>query len=212
MRKNDILPTRFQDDSFYQSQAINNLAVKLHAVQNADDKKALLITSPNQFDGKTTVVEALARNYASAGQRVLVIDANPFDNRNIFSVTANRGLSYLLTDDEFRNEIETSIVETSVSNLFAIVSGEHLDEVIETVQGQQRLQQLIAELSQNFDIILIDGPAMDENRQSLDLALAIKQTLIVIRRNHSNVKTLDAAMDTFKQIDVKVMGSVVMDG
>jgi succinoglycan biosynthesis transport protein ExoP len=115
---------------------------------------SLLITSSQAGEGKSSTALALAQNFAGSGKRVLLVDADL--RKPTFRTQSGDvyGLSNLLTGDDL---VEKAIHKTSVDNLFILPSGHIPPNPAELVSGT-RMRELLARLTEVFDLVILDGP------------------------------------------------------
>jgi capsular exopolysaccharide synthesis family protein len=120
--------------------------------------KSLLISSANPGDGKSTVASNLASTMARAGSRVLLIEANfrrPVLARAL-DVPDAVGLSNVLVG---MNPASEAIQATAIENLDVLVAGSAPPSPAELL-GSDSMRRLVAEQTQAYDQVLIDGAPM----------------------------------------------------
>ncbi|MDQ2879281.1 MAG: polysaccharide biosynthesis tyrosine autokinase [Pseudomonadota bacterium] len=116
--------------------------------------KTLLVSSSRAGEGKSSTVLALAVSFARLGKRVLVIDADL--RKPAFKVPkrVREGLTNLLSGAE---NTSNDVLETSVPNLFLMPSGPRVPNPAELL-GTTRFRAILDEVSQYFDLVIVDGP------------------------------------------------------
>lgn len=113
--------------------------------------------------GKSTTAINLGAALAAAGERVLVIDADPQAN-----ATAGLGLDHGALDHSLYDvmlgevAIEDAIEATAVNGLFVVPSSIDLAgaeiELVSRMARERQLATAIAGLDQQYDVVLIDCP------------------------------------------------------
>lgn len=120
--------------------------------------KSLSILSAGAGEGKSFTICNLATVYAQHGSRVLIVDSDlrrPSIHRNL-DVGNEIGLTDYLADVKTVDEI---ILPTSVPNLSCITAGGGgQTKAALPLLTSQRMQQLIDQVSKQFDIVLYDTP------------------------------------------------------
>ncbi len=132
--------------------------------------KTLGVTGALQGDGKSSIASNFAVSIAQIGLRVLVIDADlrrPRQHR-FFSVPESDGLTDVLMGDITPQE---AIRETKITNVSIIPAGSESASPAELLQSV-KLDELLEELGEQFDIIIVDLPPV----------LAVSDPLIVAPR------------------------------
>jgi len=159
-------------------EAFRRLRLAIFAGQRPlKQKHALVITSPERGDGKTTVAANLARAVAKSGRRVVVIDA---DLRRpalheYFEQPDEPGLSDILAG----RRITDVIRETDVSNLSLIPAGAPSDRAGQLLEAGD-WPGILKKLRSEFEVVLVDGPPVLDTSDSLVLAAPSDGVLLVL--------------------------------
>ncbi|MDF5728081.1 MAG: polysaccharide biosynthesis tyrosine autokinase [Rhizonema sp. PD38] len=121
--------------------------------------RSLVISSPGQEDGKSTVAIHLALAAAAMGQRVLLVDANlryPTLHKRVGLMNI-QGLTDVISQDlDWSNVIERSPLE---DNLFVLAAGPIPPDSVRLL-ASQKMQDLMNELQASFDLVIYDTPPM----------------------------------------------------
>ncbi|MFD1440913.1 AAA family ATPase [Lacticaseibacillus hegangensis] len=208
MRKQSKLPRQYDTEVLSQSQRMSALTAKLLQIQKQTGIKALAVLSATQYDGKTAVTSSLAINYANSGRKVLLINANPFDEVSALGGGSKGGLSDFLTKE--KAELADFISKTQYEGLETI-SGNQNALVFNNVSARASIDRLLQTVNDEYDLILFDGPATDEGPDGLALADLIKTVLVVLRRDHSKISAVDTMMSDLIDTGANVIGSIVID-
>ncbi|MFD0682145.1 MULTISPECIES: CpsD/CapB family tyrosine-protein kinase [unclassified Paenibacillus] len=121
--------------------------------------KTITITSANPGEGKTSTAVNLAVAYAQAGKKVMLVDADLRKPalHHAFNSDNSRGLTNFLANQIDIHEI---IRDTPIENLSLILSG-HIPPNPSELLASPRMHTLLAELKENYDIVLFDtSPAL----------------------------------------------------
>ena len=113
--------------------------------------------------GKTTTSVNLAAGLAVHGQRVLLIDLDPQGNATMGSGVDKRSLpSTVYQVLVGLSSIASALVRSSAGNYDVLGANRELAgaevELVEIAQRETRLRSAIAEISDNYDFVLIDCP------------------------------------------------------
>lgn len=171
------------------------------------DSRILSIVSAHRQEGRSVLAANLAVMFANIGKRTLLIDADLRNPRQhgLFGFRNRRGLSNILA-----NHDTTDIVEHvgDLKSLFVIPAGVIPPSPQELV-GRSVFSLLLGELSKQFDVVLIDTPAMEEYSDAQVISATAGTALLVARDNVSHVATLQAITSNFAQSGVNLLGAVV---
>jgi succinoglycan biosynthesis transport protein ExoP len=121
--------------------------------------RSLVISSPGQGDGKSTVAIQLAQAAAAMGQRVLLVDANlrvPSLHQQVGLMNI-QGLTDVISQDlDWNNVIERSPYE---ENLFVMTAGPIPPDSVRLL-ASRKMQDLMAILEKTFDLVIYDTPPL----------------------------------------------------
>lgn len=145
--------------------------------------RTLLLTSPNAGEGKSFVVASLATVLATAGNRVIVVDADLrrptlhefFDQPNV------TGLADVLARHEGDNEDLTSLPlqKTPYEGLLLLPAGRPPGDP-STMLTSPRLPMLLQRLREQADVVLIDSPPVLGPPDAVILATLVEGTVLVV--------------------------------
>lgn len=171
-----------------------------------DPPRAIVITSSNPSEGKSTVVSNLGRVLAQAGQPVLIIDGDlrrPMQHKE-FGLDSRIGLTEVLTGDL---HVDEAIQQTDAENLYVLTAGRIPPNPSE-VTGSQQMVDLIERLKQDY-FVLIDAPPLLPVTDAGLLAGAADGALLVIRVGKTYKEQVEAAAETLKHVGAKLLGTVL---
>ena len=126
----------------------------LHQLQ--ERQNTILITSADEGDGKTNCAVRLSKAFAQMGKKTAVCDLN-FHHPSLakeFDASDRTGLVTLLQNEDL---LPTEIISSAhPADLFA----------------HKNLHELLANLSETYDIVILDGPSAGEDNYTLMHGLA----------------------------------------
>ncbi|MDS8911753.1 polysaccharide biosynthesis tyrosine autokinase CpsD [Streptococcus pneumoniae] len=163
-------------------------------IQLSGDKlKVISVTSVNPGEGKTTTSVNIARSFARAGYKTLLIDG---DTRNsvISGVFKSRekitGLTEFLSGTA---DLSRGLCDTNIENLFVIQSGSVSPNPTALLQSKN-FNDMIETLRKYFDYIIVDtapiGIVIDAAiiTQKCDASILVTETGEVNRRDVQKAK------------------------
>ncbi|MDH3603352.1 MAG: polysaccharide biosynthesis tyrosine autokinase, partial [Candidatus Tectomicrobia bacterium] len=125
-------------------------------ISSFGDAKALMITSALPGEGKSTTAANLAISFAQLGHIVVLIDTDLRRPKlhHTFNMTQNSGLVDVLAHGAHWQSV---LQDTEMENLKVILTGGRPHNPAELL-STRRLQDLLADLKQTFDIVIVDAP------------------------------------------------------
>ena len=139
-------------------EAVRMLYAQCFHMLGADSPKNIMVTSGDPGEGKTFLTLALAQFAATAGHKVLAIEADlrkpTFADR--LQVQRDIGLIQYL-DFSIAANVETVIQETRIPGLHLITAGGTTIKSTELL-STSRFQTLLSEVSNQYDYVFIDSP------------------------------------------------------
>ena len=172
--------------------------------------KTLVITSSGPSEGKSTTSANLSVIFANTGMRVLLVDADfrkPTVHKT-FALTNGRGLSSLLSDRSL--SVDDVAQPSIVENLTVVTSGPKPPNPAELI-GTQRMDQLIAEMKENYDLVIFDMPPVVAVTDAQVMASKVEGTILVVRQKVSQKSALAQAKNLLDIVNANILG-VVFNG
>ncbi|HEV7350874.1 GumC family protein [Telluribacter sp.] len=175
---------------------------KLTHIANKEGKQVIMVTSGMEGDGKTFVSVNLGASLSMAGYRVVLLDFNLRTNDDLFhylKLKPDTGITEYISSKTLTAENLIKVApNTSGFYFYMIGSGNESGQPAEQMMSG-RVQQLFAELKDNFDYILIDTPAIGQVADAYSLASYVDLCLYVIRYNFTRREYIATANDVFKE-------------
>jgi polysaccharide biosynthesis transport protein len=173
--------------------------------------KVIHVTSSCPSEGKSTIAVSLAISAASAGQKVVLVDADlrhPSTSR-FFKIEQKKGLVDLLTGGASFNE-----VLTLKSEKLAILPAGAKSLNPPDILGSDRMRNLVEYLKENFDYVVIDTPPVAPVVDPVIVAGLADKTIFVVRwasTSRDLVQTCAQKLSVQKRLGGIVLNGVVPD-
>jgi capsular exopolysaccharide synthesis family protein len=163
--------------------------------------KVLLLTSSRSGEGKSSSAFAIAQNFARRGTPVLLIDADL--RKPAFKVDDSKiGLSKLLTADD---RLEDHLVETQHPDLWLLPSGP-LPPNPADLLSTGRIRRIIAEATERFGLVVIDGPPTLGLADAPLLAAAAANVLFVVESGRTRTRAAVEAINRLEATGAHILG------
>ena len=134
----------------------------LPAQRSLGKGQIIMVTSARPDEGKSTTALALARTYALAGRKTLLIDADlrmPSLHRHLGHQPEIGFLDFLR--EEANGELAGSFYARDPASPLAVVMGAHPSDVpTDQLLGSSRFEALMAQARDVYEIIVIDTPPL----------------------------------------------------
>jgi capsular exopolysaccharide synthesis family protein len=167
---------------------------------------SVVITSPGQQDGKTTVAVRLAVATARAGTRVILVEADlrrPQVAQRLGLDEHAEGLASVLAGQRHLSEVlidyplaDDSHVGATAGGRLRVLPGGPIPPNPSELISSEKMQRLVADLEAQADLVLIDTPALLAVSDALPLLPGASGVVIVARLS----RTTRAAIRRLQQI------------
>lgn len=169
---------------------------------------ALLVTSANPSEGKTTTASNLAIAMAQAGKRVVLLDA---DMRrpgvsHLFGLPNEVGLSTLFLEDA--PPLKLAMQTTEVPGLRVITAGEPPPNPAEVLESR-RMTEILTELRAVSDMVVVDSPPLLVVADANILASRCSGAVLVVDSGRTRTDAMRRAVENLSRSKVKVLGVVM---
>ena len=169
----------------------------LHRLSQSDNNR-IMVCGPRDGVGKRYIATHLARIMAEGGKKVLLVDAD-LRNGDLSTAFADaRGGVSLVACLQQHQEFLPAVVN---DRLHLLVGREYPDMPSELLMGQ-RFEQLLGQVSGEYDIILLHVPAVLSATDAAVVGAHCANTVMVIRAEQTTVKEIEAAGRRLQQAGV----------
>jgi len=190
------------------AESYRSLRTALEFSTSSGVPRTLTVTSANSGEGKSTTALSLAIQFAQAGKKVLLIDADlrkPSLHRSL-GLDNHLGLTNLLAGEQER---PASIAQpTHIPNLFVITSGPLPPNPAELLSSSKMLGLLVL-AAEKFDQILVDSPPVMGLADALILGNLCDGTLLTIAMGGTPRSHVQAACKRLRGARVHLLGALL---
>jgi succinoglycan biosynthesis transport protein ExoP len=169
--------------------------------------KVLLFTSATAGEGKSTTASHLAWTHAEQKQRTLLIDCDlrrPSQHK-MFGIPIGFGLSDVVTGAaDWRQVLKRPVDNPSLSIITSGPPNRRAADMMGSV-----LATVLDEMSQNFDLVVLDAPPLLGFSESLQLASVADGVVLVALAGKTDRKAVSAAVNTLTQLRANIVGLVL---
>src|SRR5262249_10616912 len=142
----------------------------------------LAVVSPCRGEGRSYLAANLAVVFSQLGERTLLIDADMRTPRQhvMFNLENRAGLSTILS-----GRADMQVIEHIVPLLdLSIMPSGPVPPNPQELLGRPLFRKLLADVAQEFDIVILDPPAGNANADAQTVAARAGGALMVARRHH----------------------------
>jgi polysaccharide biosynthesis transport protein len=175
--------------------------------------RVVVVTSPCQGEGKTTVASHLSHAVVEIGKKVLLIDGDLRRPRlhTLFGVANSQGLSNVLLADtplDHKVSIKHLLCKTGTSGLYLLPAGGNTANSASALHSH-RMSVLLKRLRGEFDMVIVDTPPVLPVPDARVLGRLADGIILVIRAGQTTVDNAFIARQRFAEDGTRVLGTVL---
>lgn len=176
------------------------------AVAGDQPLRSMAVVSSGPGEGKSTSSANLAVVFAQAGRRVLLVDADMrrATLHKTFGLSNEVGLSNLVSGQQSASSV---IQPSGVDNLSVMTAGPTPPNPAELLNSH-RMNVVIEELYQMFDLIVFDLPPVMTVADGLIMASKTDGTVVVIREGVTRKDSIIEAKNRLIQAKARILGVI----
>ena len=167
-----------------------------------------MVTSARPDDGKSTVAAHLAKSYADAGERVVLLDCDLRRGSLHRLFGLDRSVGGMVEILEQKVPWQETVNTVDVTKFTFISKGKSSPVRIECLGGEQ-FQTMLDSLRRSFDRIIVDTPPLLGIADSLLISKAVDGVIFVIRADQTTQRDVVTASEILHQSGAQVYGFVL---
>lgn len=170
---------------------------------------ALLITSAQSAEGKTSIAVGLAAALARVGSSVVVVDGNVQKPTThlAFGISATGiGLTGLLRGTG-AEPVDSVVVRSNIPGVWILPAGNAMED--STLLLRQKFPGILAQLRTKTDLIIIDGPNLLSGSDAMLLATMVDGVALVLDFRHDKLKILLRAKEMLSSLTHTPSGAIL---
>jgi len=171
--------------------------------------RALLFASSTEDEGNSNVVASFSMVLASAGERLLLVDANLRNPvlHELFAVGKNHGMAELLSGQETLQQV---IKPTHVANLSLVTAGSQLQNPSALFEPG-KTDAIVRLTKAEADWVLFDAPVISAFNDAIVLSPGMDGVVLVVRAEKTRWEVAQNARERLESGKANILGVVLND-
>jgi polysaccharide biosynthesis transport protein len=189
--------------------AFRHLSTALSVACSDRSPATILVTSPREGEGKSTVALNLAAAFAASGKTVVLVDAdigNPVPARR-----AGHGEAPGLADVIHSDVAPLQLSAMAMDSLKVIGAGRMRDKDPADLLASSACGKYFKQLTETFDYVIVDSPSLLDGPEAEAVARWADGVLLVTRRGKSKLSDCYASVTQLSDVGAEVVGVVLND-
>lgn len=168
----------------------------------------LLVTSPAESEGKSTVLANLAVTFAQGGHKTILVDGDlrKPSQHELWGIANDSGLTTMMLQDSSLSS--PPLVDVGIENLQVLPAGP-LPPVPADIIGSQRMTDIIGVLKARASYILFDSPPVLAVTDAALLGSRLDGVLLVVRSGHTRREHTARAKEALERVHARILGAVL---
>ena len=188
------------------SEEFREIQTNIHFSEGGANCCVILVTSPSEGEGKTTIASNLAISMALQGEKDLVIDANLRKPaiHSLFKIRNTIGLTDLLMG---KTTLGQSVYPNWLDTLGILTSGGTLPKA--GLLGSDVMNGIIRQATEMYDKVIIDSASILEASDTKLLAHMCDGVLLVIEKDRTSIEDAAYARKMLEMAKATIIGGVL---
>jgi len=199
-RREDFI-SALEDPGSAVSEGYSDVVASLRFSTEAGVPKALLVTSSQPSEGKSSSALAIALNFARRGNSVVLVDAD-LRKPSFKAPTESRSLTKLLTSEE---TVTDHLLYTQYENLWLLPAGPIPPNPADLL-ASKRFGQIIEQLSQRYDIVIIDAPPVLGMADVFLMLDSTKDVVLVVEAGKTRTAVARNTISRLRTGNARILG------
>lgn len=202
------MPRKRTADAQTLQNAVKTLAANIRFASVDDPVRTICITSSIPSEGKTTTSVALSNAFAEGGSRVILLECD-MRRRSLATALGHHGRYGLYSVLAGEHSVQEAAIPVGTSKrLFFLDAEPGIPNPADVLQSK-RFHTLLAQLSGQFDYVIVDTPPVTTFVDAAVAASVTDATILVVRQDYTHRDDVAAAYEQLVQAGANVIGTVL---
>jgi capsular exopolysaccharide synthesis family protein len=195
-----------EDPQSPRSEAFRQLRTNLQFVDVDNPRKVIVVTSAMPGEGKTTTTVNLAIALASAGARVLLIEADLRRPKvsTLLGLERTVGLTSVLSG----RVVAEQVIQPWGEGVLDVMASGPLPPNPSELLASRHMNEMLSDLRRRYDIVLIDSPPLLPVTDAAAIAPVTDGVILICRFKQTNRAHVEAAASAVKAVSAPLLGTV----
>ncbi|TQM14796.1 polysaccharide biosynthesis tyrosine autokinase [Pseudonocardia kunmingensis] len=198
--------TVHEDPQSPRAEAFRQLRTNLQFVDVDNPNKVLVVTSAMPSEGKTTTIVNLAIALASAGSRILLIEADLRRPKaaDLLGLERTAGLTSVLSGRAAAEQV----IQPWGGGMFDVLASGPLPPNPSELLASRHMEEMLRELREHYDVILIDTPPLLPVTDAAAVAPATDGAILACRFKQTTRFQVETAVQALEAVSAPLLGTV----
>ncbi len=192
------------------AEAYRTLRINLEFASVDEPLRTLLVTSSGPGEGKSTALANLAVAMSDGDRTIILVDCDLRRPRQheLFSLSNEQGLS-----DMFRSEsaLDDAPLQSIPGGTLKVLTSGPLPPIPSQLLAARKMDEVIARLAQQADMVLFDAPPVVAVTDASLLASKVDGVLLVVKAGNTQRDHVRAAKDRLEKVNARLVGAVLLN-
>lgn len=170
--------------------------------------RAIVVTSGNKAEGKTTTLSNLAITMAQSGKKVILVECDLRKPRvhKTFDIDGKLGITNIIVEHKSIDEVVSDIEE--IPNLSVMQAGPIPPNPAEILESKA-MKELVEKLKQMYDVVLFDAPPICSVTDAAILSGITDGVILVVASGSANIEATKLAKGLLDKVGANILGVVL---
>jgi capsular exopolysaccharide synthesis family protein len=189
------------------SEELRNMKLYIRSTSDLKNIKTILFTSSNPGEGTSTILVNFAKEIATSGEKVIIVDTNlrnPILHK-LMNVENTEGIAEAIENKKSLVEI---IKKTDTVNIQLITHGQQSERPLKGFSTDD-IKPIINELKSHADWVLFDSPPIHKYSDAAILANEVDGVIMVVQAEKTKWEVTQSARDIITKGNAQILGAVL---
>ena len=203
--------TRFPALDYACREAINTLCTNLTFV--GSERRVIMMTRTQAHEGKSFLAMNILRTMAQLGRRAVLVDLDLRKSQIAAKYGARVregtgcGAVHFLAG---MCSLDDALYETNLPGAYMVPVGREVSNSL-ALLSTLRLKQMLNDLSERFDLVLVDAPPVGVIIDAAEIAKSCDGTIFAVKYNATGRRELQEARRQIMRTGCEILGAVLND-